>query len=160
MSVALEAASVEVAEASAEVTAEHAKVTECDSIVATLIDEQKKTQNAKKKLEKAKAALETEKGKYIVIEESFTALMNGTWDTDKEAQKSVNKLMRDLQKFGAEDTLINSARTSLLKRPSDRQNFDTVICDTVKDFISNLIKNVEVKLSENESETAELEKRL
>merc|ERR1711860_99286 len=126
--------------------------TECDSAVAALLSEQKKTQNAKKKLEKAKATLETEKNKYVVIEESFMALMNGTWDTDKEAQKSINKLIRDLQKFGAEDTLTNSARTLLPKRLSDRQNFDTVICDTVKDFISNLIKKVDVKLSENEGE--------
>merc|ERR1712217_186224 len=101
------------------------------------------------KLEKVKAALETDKNKYVLIEEQFTTLVNGSWETDKDAQKISNKLMRDLQKLGAEASLTNSAPTSLLKPPSDRQNFDTVIIDTVKDFISNLIKKVDVKLGEN-----------
>merc|ERR1712218_102433 len=105
-----------------------------------------KTQSAKRKLEKTKAAIETEKSRYVSIEESFNSLINGTWETDKEAQKIVNKLLRDLQKLGAEESLVTSAPASLLQRPSNRQGFDTVILDTVKDFISTFIKNVDVKL--------------
>jgi len=107
---------------------------------------------------KERAAIEKEKSKYTGIEEgTLKPLVEGGFATEKEAQKAINKLVKDLEKMGAESAMMVSLPPVLLKKPEERKGFDNMVLDSVKGILTTAIATVDAKFVDVDAKAAELE---
>jgi len=89
-----------------------------------------RTVNASQKLTDS---IEKEKAKFVDFLEKpeWKGLMAGEYESDKERNKFVQKVVSQFQRLGAEDALLASAPAALVKKPEERQGFDTMVLDSL-----------------------------
>lgn len=148
-------AELEVAEKAAQVEAE--KLAAEEETLAAAEKEVMGVETQQRANAKERAAIEKEKSKYTGIEEgTLKPLVEGGFATDKEAQKAVNKLVKDLEKMGAESAMLASVPPVLLMKPDERKGFDNMVLDSVKGVLTSTISTVDAKLAEVEAKAVEL----
>lgn len=128
---------------------------------ATLKDAQKEaaqvTSNQKTNA-KHRSSVEKEKSMYAGIEEgTLKPLIEGGFATEKEAQKAINKLVKDLERIGAESAMLVSVPPVLRKKPEERKGFDDMVLDSVKGILKGALDAADAKLAPIDTEAQELE---
>lgn len=154
--VATDAAAVE--EAEKVVKEQEDKLAEGKKAVHAAELEVKQLEQGQKANRKARDAAEKDKTKYTSIVErpEWKALIDGTWETDKEAHKFVKTLGTAFQKVGTEEALLVSAPAALTKKPEARGSFDAMVIDSLKAVVKAGEDTAQVTLSEIDKEAAAL----
>jgi len=78
--------------------------------------------------------------------DGFDVLVEGTAPTEKDAKKVCNKLMKDLEKLGADTSLLVSSPAVLLKPKDQRQGFDQMVIDSLRGALAERIIAVDAAL--------------
>jgi len=113
-------------------------------------DKREAVRAAEKELKAKEAAHKSalkDQDNFTKQQESFKAigrdgldvLVEGSAPSEKDAKKVCNKLMKDMEKLGAEPSLLASAPAVLLKPKDQRQGFDTMVIDSLRGALAERI---------------------
>eukprot|EP00428_Durinskia_dybowskii_P087625 CAMPEP_0170446922 /NCGR_PEP_ID=MMETSP0117_2-20130122/49877_1 /TAXON_ID=400756 /ORGANISM="Durinskia baltica, Strain CSIRO CS-38" /LENGTH=487 /DNA_ID=CAMNT_0010707945 /DNA_START=50 /DNA_END=1511 /DNA_ORIENTATION=- len=90
-----------------------------------------------KELDRERTMHQKQKDKLFDIKDNhFQVLVDGTSATEKEAKKLCDKLVKEMEKLGTEESLVDSVPAVLLKKASERGGFDDMVISTFRDSLT------------------------
>jgi len=158
-------------------TAERVLVEAKDALNQALMDS-KTAKTALNEVEQVMASLESEgvslkrRRDQIAKEQAkFTDIMDNmlkvllekgseAGGSEKNAKKLSEKLMKQIQHLGGEPALLASAPSVLLKKPEERQGFDSHVVDSVQALVQDRLDSIKKNLDEVDAKEKEREPQL
>jgi len=134
------------------IDAQKMKLGEKTSQVKAADKELKSLEAAQKECTKEQAAYSKEKDKFKAIEESGLQPLVDNALSDKEAKKAIAKFTKDMEKLGADGSMVASVPAVLTKKKEDRQTFDTMVIDQLRATLHERIATIDAALEANESQ--------
>mmetsp|Transcript_35575 Transcript_35575/g.70714 ORF Transcript_35575/g.70714 Transcript_35575/m.70714 type:complete len:376 (+) Transcript_35575:105-1232(+) len=95
-------------------------------------------------------------GLKAIEDAGLNALVEGSL-SEKEAKKVSAKFIKDLEKLGADQSLLASAPAVLLKSKDQRQGFDHMVIDSLRAMLADRISAVDASIAANVTACQELE---
>merc|ERR1719291_503758 len=90
-------------------------------------------------------------------ENQLDVLVKGEWSTEKEAKKICDKLIKDMERYGTEPSLLSSVPAVLLMKPTERKGFDDMVISSVRDILHSRISAMTAVLEASDNTEKELE---
>mmetsp|Transcript_64141 Transcript_64141/g.185953 ORF Transcript_64141/g.185953 Transcript_64141/m.185953 type:complete len:398 (+) Transcript_64141:64-1257(+) len=111
-----------------------------------------------KELDRERTMHQKQKDKLFDIKDNhFQVLVDGTSATEKEAKKLCDKLVKEMEKLGTEESLVDSVPAVLLKKASERGGFDDMVISTFRDSLTARLAAIESVLEANAAREKELQ---
>lgn len=134
------------------------KVKEVEERVKLAVKDLKAVEAQQKANLRERANFEREQAKFRALEEgTLNVLVEGACGAEKETKKATSKLVRDLEKFGAEPSLVASVPSVLLKRPEERKGFDEMVVASLRAFLEEKVAALGAAIRANEEAAAALD---
>lgn len=146
-------------EAQKALDAQQERLSEASQALSAAEAELKRAGQGVKASQKVTDGIEKEKAKYVDFLEKpeWKSLMAGEYESDKERNKLVQKVVSQFQRLGAEDALLASAPAALSKKPEERQGFDTMVLDSLVAVLKEGEKACDGRLQEVAEQRAGLD---
>jgi len=140
----------------AAIDAQKQKLAEKTSLVKAAEKEVKSIEASQKECSKENAAYNKEKDRFKAIEESGLQPLVDNALSDKEAKKASAKFIKDMEKLGADGSMVASVPAVLLKKKEERQSFDNMVVDQLRGTIHERIATIDAALEANETQGRQL----